>query len=84
MAKGLNPGNTVNPSSPSMGVGKYKTEHDMKHENNKVVGGDIRGGSYKGKTSPGGIMSIPEHFATQNGDTKQKPNKRAKVTTGEK
>ena len=82
MARGLNPGNKVDPSNPSMGTGKCKTPHDNLHVNNKVVGGDLRGGGYKGKTSPGGIMSIPEHYQTQNGETHKDPNKRAKVTGG--
>jgi hypothetical protein len=79
-------GTGCDPTNPNMGnaAKSPKTPHDNQHQNNKTVGGDVRGGGYKGKQQQGGIHSIPEHFATQNGDTKQKPNKRAKVTTGEK
>lgn len=79
-------GTSCDPTNPNMGnaARSPKTPHDNLHQNNKVVGGDLRGGGKKGQTEPGPIHNIPKHYETQNGDLKKPPNKRAKVTTGEK
>jgi hypothetical protein len=72
----------LSPSSPSEETGKYPRNPVEPHENSKVVGDDLRGGAYKGKMKSGGIHSIPEHYQTQNGNTKELPDKKAKVTGG--
>lgn len=73
----------ADPSNPNMGNSARvsTTPHDMAHRDNKVVGGDLRGGGHKGNTAPGGIHSIPAHYQTQNGDTGKLPDKRSLVKT---
>ena len=77
---------TCNPESPNMDntARTVTTPHDKLFVNSKVVGADLRGGDYKGKTVPGRIMSIPSHYQTQNGDTSKLPDKAALVKSPNK
>ena len=74
-------GANCDPTNPNMDNASKtcKTPHDNLFVNSKVVGSDLRGGEYKGKTVPGRVMSIPAHYQTQNGDTDKLPDKAALV-----